>query len=233
MKWVANVKGYDNPDRNKLKQPKRQSRYGEAHHWWNKEGNKNGLLGYIICSYIKMQRLIQITNRSTALNLTSKKKSMKAKRKHKDIFKNKRAKIITPPNGDICRKIETIKSTLGESNKVSKAAEKRLAKAQATIKANERAISICSREIEHHCCICGGIHVFGDHKPCQKQGCSRLMSKMKSLKYLERALEESNRLYNTRKEEYEIKMRQKKEKKAIISSSLLVQLLEPLERGDE
>ena len=234
MKWVAYAKRTETSNHSNVEQTVRQSRYKEALNWWNEERNDNDILGYIMHSYIKMQRLVFISNRSSALNLTTKRKSMIDQSTNKDIleYKHKQAKAFTPPIGDICRKIEMIKSSLGESRQVSRVAENRLAKAQATIKANERAISICSREIEHHCCICGGIHVFGDHKPFQRKGCPRLASKIKSLKYLERAFEESKRSYSTCKKEYEQNMRQKKEKKAKISSSLIVALLEPNETED-
>ncbi len=67
-----------------------------------------------------------------------------------------------------------------------------LKKAQTDVSIQERAIIRCTREINHHCCMCGGIHVFSDHKPMQRKGCSRLRQKNRSLMYLKQSLTDAS-----------------------------------------
>ncbi len=70
--------------------------------------------------------------------------------------------------------------------------KRNLKKAQTDVSIQERAIIRCTREINHHCCMCGGIHVFSDHKPMQRQGCSRLRQKNRSLMYLKQSLTDAS-----------------------------------------
>jgi len=64
-------------------------------------------------------------------------------------------------------------------------------KAQNDVLIQRRAILTCEREIDHHCCICGGIHVFADHKVTKRKGCSRLKDKTRSLMYLKQSLSDA------------------------------------------
>ena len=66
-----------------------------------------------------------------------------------------------------------------------------LRKAHNDVAIQQRTIQVCTREIEHHCCKCGGIHVFSDHEPAQREGCRRLKQKSKSLLYQKVALKEA------------------------------------------
>ena len=83
-------------------------------------------------------------------------------------------------------KIRVDQSRIDQSNK-----EKDLRKAQNDVEIQERSILVCKREIDHHCCQCGGIHVFMDHKPVQREGCKRLKNKFRSLMYLKEGLKEA------------------------------------------
>jgi len=67
-----------------------------------------------------------------------------------------------------------------------------LQKAQRNIVVQTRAIEVCKREIDHHCCQCGGIHVFSDHEPTQRESCQRLKNKVRSLGYLKQACKEAS-----------------------------------------
>ena len=74
-------------------------------------------------------------------------------------------------------------------------------KAQKEVSMRQRALVLCETEIKRHCCICGGIHVFNNHDPVQKKGCSYLKAKHVSQVYLQKALASSNeRLHETKLE---------------------------------
>lgn len=65
-----------------------------------------------------------------------------------------------------------------------KDATKLLKKAECEESIYQRAIDTCSQEIDRHCCICGGIHVFNDHEPTKYINCKRLKSKTRSFMHL-------------------------------------------------
>lgn len=60
------------------------------------------------------------------------------------------------------------------------------------IAVQKRTLKFYHRELERHCCICGGIHVGTDHRMTKKQNCNMMKMKQKVSGYLQNSLEESN-----------------------------------------
>ena len=67
-----------------------------------------------------------------------------------------------------------------------------LQKAINSVQIQTRSIVVCKREIDNHCCQCGGIHIFSDHERTQRKECKRLKNKTRSLMYLKQALRDSS-----------------------------------------
>ena len=83
------------------------------------------------------------------------------------------------------------KSGVDENLKHMDIQRTKLHKAQKDVVVQKRVIELCTREIDHHCCICGGIHVFSDHDIAKRDSCKRLKSKIRSLMYLKQGLKEA------------------------------------------
>ena len=73
---------------------------------------------------------------------------------------------------------------------------KNLQRAQNDAAIQKRTIQVCKREIDNHCCQCGGLHIFADHAPTQREGCKRLKNKVRSLMYLKHGLKEATERVN-------------------------------------
>ncbi|GFH60812.1 predicted protein [Chaetoceros tenuissimus] len=93
---------------------------------------------------------------------------------------------------DIKNNIKNKKEKLDALNKELRERKASLTKAKKNVKIQILSIERCKKEIDHHCCQCGGIHVFNNHEPMHRKDCSRLKDKVRSLFYLKQALVEAN-----------------------------------------
>lgn len=84
------------------------------------------------------------------------------------------------------------KQSIDETTKDLTTKRRELQKARNRVQIQTRSIEVCKREIDNHCCQCGGIHIFSDHEPTQRKECKRLKNKSRSLMYLKQALKESS-----------------------------------------
>ncbi len=118
------------------------------------------------------------------MRLRGVKNTPKARVSHKDVALNEAVCNVKTELEN--HNIRVDQSRIDQSNK-----KKDLRKAQNDVEIQDRSILLCKREIDHHCCQCGGIHVFMDHKPVQREGCKRLKDKFRSLMYLKESLKEA------------------------------------------
>jgi hypothetical protein len=93
---------------------------------------------------------------------------------------------------DIKNNIKVKKEKLDALKKDLRERKASMMKAKKSVKIQILSIERCKKEIDHHCCQCGGIHVFNNHEPMHRKDCSRLKDKIRSLFYLKQALVEAN-----------------------------------------
>ena len=95
---------------------------------------------------------------------------------------------------DIKNNLKNKKEKLDSLNKDLRERTASMMKAKKNVKIQILSIERCKKEIDHHCCQCGGIHVFSSHEPMHRKDCNRLKDKTRSLFYLKQALVEANRI---------------------------------------
>jgi hypothetical protein len=97
-----------------------------------------------------------------------------------------------PIENNITKLLQRKKESFSQSMKSVNDMTKLLKKAQYDVDVFVRSIQMCTKEIENHCCTCGGIHVFSDHEPTKMLSCKRLKAKNRSLMYLKKAKREAS-----------------------------------------
>ena len=106
------------------------------------------------------------------------------------------AENVTQALQNVKRNLNAHQIGVGKIERDLSIKKKKLQKAQHDIVIQNRTIEVCQREINNHCCKCGGLHVFTDHKRTQREGCKRLKDKMRSLMYLQKGLVEATARLN-------------------------------------
>ena len=105
----------------------------------------------------------------------------------------------TKIKGSICESVLTAESNLrikkielAQSLDNTKAKKKKILFVEKNIAVQNRTLKLHQRDIENHCCICGGVHRGNDHILTRKTDCSLLKMKQRVAKYLQQSLKESN-----------------------------------------
>ena len=97
---------------------------------------------------------------------------------------------------DVKASLQNKKTIVNEATRDLTSKRKALQKSRNSALIQKRSIEVCQREITNHCCQCGGIHIFSDHKPTQRKECKRLKNKTRSLMYLKQAQKEISERVN-------------------------------------
>lgn len=64
--------------------------------------------------------------------------------------------------------------------------------AEKNIAVQKRTLKLHQRDIDNHCCTCGGCHCSNDHVIHSKSDCKQMKMKQRVLTYLQQSLAESN-----------------------------------------